>query len=209
MQSDRSFARLSPAVWFILALCAVPEALFAGAELGLWAGLRLRIVAIDFFAFWAGLLGSWQPNYALQPWLMFLTYGFLHGGPVHFLVNMATLLSLGDPIARAIGQVRFLGLYLAFQVAGAIGFALWPEVGAPMVGASGALFGLAGLLLAWDFQDRRAHGHTIAPVARSLGMLFLLNLLLWWAMDGQLAWQTHLGGFVAGWLAARWVQPAA
>ena len=35
----------------------------------------------------------------------------------------------------------------------------------------------------------------------------LLNLLLWWAMDGQLAWETHLGGFLAGWVMALLADP--
>jgi membrane associated rhomboid family serine protease len=31
-----------------------------------------------------------------------------------------------------------------------------------------------------------------------VGFLVLMNLLLWWAMSGQLAWEAHLGGFLAG-----------
>ena len=84
--------------------------------------------------------------------------------------------------------------------AGAVGFLLAPEIDAPMIGASGALFGLAGLLLGWDLQYRRVHKLPFMPVVRSVAYLVGLNVVLWWAMQGQLAWQTHLGGFLAGWL---------
>lgn len=194
-------------VWLILGLCLLPEALFLTTSMGLIDAPRARAIAYDNFGFWAGLLGNWQPNYASQPWLMFLSYGFLHAGPVHFAVNMLTLLALGGPVAQAVGPWRFLALYLMFAVAGAIGFALVPEVGLPMVGASGALFGLAGLLLAWDWRYRRRRKMTLWPVLRSLGILVLLNLVLWVAMGGHLAWQTHLGGFLAGWGMGWLVQP--
>jgi membrane associated rhomboid family serine protease len=88
-------------------------------------------------------------------------------------------------------------------VGGALGFALLSRVVAPMVGASGALFGLIGALIAWDYADLRARGASPAPVVKAIAWLTVLNLALWWAMNGHLAWQTHLGGFVAGWLAAR------
>jgi len=37
--------------------------------------------------------------------------------------------------------------------------------------------------------------------------LIVLNLVLWWAMDGLLAWQTHLGGFIIGWVVALMIDP--
>ena len=67
------------------------------------------------------------------------------------------------------------------------------------MGAAGGLLVLAGLLLAWDSRYRRRRKMTLWPVLRSLGILVLLNLVLWVAMGGHLAWQTHLGGFLAGW----------
>lgn len=194
-------------VWLILVLCLLPELLFLAASGGLVDAPRARAIAYDNFGFWAGLLGNWTPNYAAQPYVMFLTYGFLHAGPVHFLVNMLTLLALGGPVAQVTGPRRFLALYLLFAVAGAVGFALWPDPVLPMVGASGALFGLAGLLLAWDWRYRRRRRLSLVPVLRSLGMLLFLNLVLWVAMGGHLAWQTHLGGFLAGWAMGWLVQP--
>ena len=78
-----------------------------------------------------------------------------------------------------------------------------------MVGASGALFGLAGGLLAWGYVDRFTLRQALWPVARAAGLLLVMNLVMWWALEGQLAWETHLGGFISGWLAAMLIEPRA
>ena len=38
-------------------------------------------------------------------------------------------------------------------------------------------------------------------------LLLLLNLVMWWMLDGLLAWETHLGGFITGWIAALLIDP--
>lgn len=185
-------------VLLLIAATALPEVILWGADTGLWGTPRWRMIAFEYGAFWAGLLDNWRPNYALQPVAMFVTYGFLHAGPVHFTVNMITLLSLAPPILVRVGPARLMLLYAVSLIGGAAGFALLGPVAAPMVGASGALFGLAGAYLAWEWSDRRAAGISRWPVLRVTLMLVGLNLVLWWVMAGGLAWQTHLGGFVAG-----------
>jgi membrane associated rhomboid family serine protease len=138
---------------------------------------------------------------------MFLTYGFLHGGLLHLVVNMVTLWSLGLAVLDRVGSRGFVLLYAASLLGGALGFALLASTLAPMVGASGALFGLAGGLLAWGYVDRFTLQEALWPVARAAGLLLLMNVVMWWALDGQLAWETHLGGFVAGWVAALMIDP--
>ena len=194
-------------VWLIFGLCLLPEVYLSGADFRLWGSPLTRDLAFDHFAFWAGTSSDSFPYYRAQPYLMFLTYGFLHGGLVHFGVNMLTLFSLGKPIARALGSWRFLVLYVVVLVAGGLGFAALPVIDVPMVGASGALFGLVGVLLAWEVQRRRARGLSLRPVANNVAILVGLNAVLWWVMNGQLAWQTHLGGFLAGWAIAEWLLP--
>jgi membrane associated rhomboid family serine protease len=191
-------------VWLIFLSCLAVEAVLFGAELGLWGAQGWRRVAIEHAGFWPGLLGDWQPNYPAQPWLMFASYGFLHAGPVHFVVNMLTLWSLAPATADQFGQARFLALYLLSVIGGAVAFAALSFTPSPMVGASGALFGVAGALVAADFLHRRRNGASLTPVYRAVLLLVVLNLVLWWAMHGLLAWQTHLGGFVTGWLFALW-----
>ena len=191
-----------PVLIGLFILCLLPELVLSGADWQLWGDPRWRTVAVQNAGFWAGLLDNWRPNYALQPWTMFLTYGFLHAGAVHFLVNMMTLFSLGAPLADRFGRRGFALIYATSIIGGAVGFALLSSQVLPMVGASGALFGLAGAHVALHYRDRRTSHDTLMPVARTLAGLVALNLVLWWAMAGQLAWETHLGGFVTGWWAA-------
>lgn len=191
----------------LIALCAGIELVLILSDQGLIANGRLRQTAYDFGGFWPGLLGNWRPNYPLQPWTMFLTYGFLHGGPAHLIVNMITLWSLGRPVLARVGPLGFTLLYAAALLGGAAGFALLAPGLRPMVGASGALFGLIGGLLAWAYVDRFTFHEGLWPVLRAVLFLIALNLVLWWAMDGQLAWETHLGGFLTGWIAALLIDP--
>lgn len=201
----RDSIRQQPAVAFILLVCLVPEILLFGADLGLWGTVHWRMNAFAWGGFWNGLLGNWRPNFSGQPAAMFFTYGFLHAGMVHFGVNMLTLFSLGLPLAERLGQRRFLLLYAVALLGGAMGFALLSSAVQPMVGASGALFGLAGAHVALSYHQLRQEGRSITPVWRALALLAGLNLVLWWAMNGHLAWETHLGGFIAGGLLVPWL----
>jgi membrane associated rhomboid family serine protease len=193
----------------LIALCCAIELVLLLADYRLIGPERLRGMAYEYGGFWVGLLKGWEPNFAAQPYAMFLSYGFLHSGPGHLLVNMITLWSLGHAVILRVGVRGFVVLYAGALLGGAAGFGLLASVLAPMVGASGALFGLAGGLLAWSYVDRYSTQDHLWPVARAALFLVLLNLVLWWAMDGQLAWQTHLGGFIAGWVAALLIDPRA
>ena len=178
------------------------------ADAGLLSDTRLRGRAYEYFGFWSGLLkGGWLPNYAAQPYTMFCSYAFLHAGPVHLIVNMLTLWSLGKIVCDRVGTGGFALLYFGAALGGAGGFAILGTQLSPMVGASGALFGLAGGLLAWNYVDRYTFIEGLWPVARAAALLIAMNLVLWWAMKGQLAWETHLGGFVAGWVLALLIDP--
>lgn len=206
--ADRGADWRHPVVLGIFLLCLVPEILISGAEWGLWGNPAWRRWAIEYGGFWSGLLSSWRPNYPLQRWTMFVSYGFLHGGAVHFAVNMMTLFSLGPPLADHFGGWRLTAIYAASIVGGAVGFAALSGLSQPMVGASGALFGLAGALVALNWRDLRARHAPLTPVIRAVLGLAALNLVLWWAMNGQLAWETHLGGFLTGGIAALLLDPA-
>ena len=188
----------------LIVICIVIEAVLQGADHGLWGSRRWRALAYQNGGFWRGLLDDWRPNYAAQPMAMFASYSFLHGGFVHLLVNMVTLGSLGRLVIDHVGQGRFLAIYTLSALGGAVGFAVLSNAVQPMVGASGALFGLAGALTGWEYTARRLANEGIGPVLRVLALLLALNLVMYWAMDGHLAWETHLGGFIAGWVATWW-----
>jgi membrane associated rhomboid family serine protease len=194
-------------VWGLIGICALIEAVLWLGDLGLFGALRLRQTVIEHAGFWPGLLKGWRPNYPGQGTAMFVSYGFIHGGPIHMATNMLTLWSLGFGVLRRVPLRGFVLLYAASLLGGAAGFALLANTFSPMVGASGALFGLAGGLLAWDYVDRFTFSDRLWPVVRMVLLLAAMNLALWWALDGQLAWETHLGGFVTGWIAALLIDP--
>ena len=106
-------------------------------------------------------------------------------------------------------MAKFFALYLASLVSGAAVYAVLATGAQPMVGAAGALFGLAGAVLAWEYLERFSGALSLWPVGRAVVLLLVLNVVLWWAMDGVLAWQTHLGGFIAGCLMAMLLDPTA
>lgn len=197
------------ALLLILLVCVVVEGVLQGADFGLWGSPRWRGLTYQYGGFWRGLLDTWQPNYAAQPVVMFASYGFLHGGAAHLLVNMITLVSLGRLVIERVGQLGFAVIYALSILGGAVGFAVLSTAVQPMVGASGALFGLAGVLTGWEYTARRLAREEIGPVMRVVVLLILLNLVMYWAMGGNLAWETHLGGFLAGWFAGWWVRDKA
>lgn len=196
--------------WLVVALlviCVLVEAFLVMGDFNILALPRLRMSAYEYAGFWPGLLGSWKPNYPAQPYVMFLSYAFLHGGLMHLGVNMLTLWSLGHVVYSRVGNRGLAILYGASVFGGALGFGLLTKTIQPMVGASGGLFGLAGGILAWNYVDRFTAAARLWPVLQGVLMLFLLNLVLWYAMGGLLAWETHLGGFVAGWITAMLIDP--
>ena len=202
--------RLPLALNLLVLACVVPELLLQGADLGLWGSARWRPFAYQNGAFWVGLLRGWTPNYRVQPITMFVTHGFLHAGLLHLVVNMMTLLSLGTAITTRVGQGRFLLLYAVSLIGGGVGFGLLSGSPQPMVGASGALFGLVAAWIVWGMAEAWADSQGWAARGQVLGrgllwpmtVLVLMNLTMFWLSGGLLAWETHLGGFVAGALLA-------
>ena len=190
------------AVGSLIGLCVLVELVLVAADWGLIGTTRWRGLAYQNGAFWAGLLYDWRPNYATQPWVMFLSYAFLHAGFSHLAGNMLMLAFLGPFVQARAGWAGFLVIYFFSAIGGAAGFAVLGNSPQPVVGASGALFGLAGALLFHDWSKRRRGGRRLWPVARTTLFLVALNLGMWWMLDGVLAWQTHLAGFVTGWAVA-------
>jgi len=194
-------------IFALILVCAVIELGLTLSDYGILLPAHLRQVTYEYGAFWPGLLTTWEPNYRFQSSLMFVTYSFLHSGPLHLGVNMVTLYSLGRAVGQRTGLWGFVAVYSISLLGGAASYGWLAKAFVPMVGASGALFGLAGAVLAWEYVDRFTLRERLWPVARAVLILAGLNVLLWYAMAGQLAWQTHLGGFVAGWIAALLVDP--
>lgn len=128
------------------------------------------------------------------------TVTLLHGSLPHLFFNMYALYLAGPVVERWYGSIQFLAIYLACAaVASIASFVFGGDV--PAVGASGAIFGLFGLLLATGRVHHPVDRQSRALVSQ-LGFLIVLNILFGFAMTG-IDNAAHLGGLAAGlWLGA-------
>ena len=191
------------AVLVIIGICAILEAVFTLTG-GMGGTGGLRRVAFINGAFWPRLLSDWDPVWPGQPLTMFVTYAFLHGGLMHMIFNMLILLHLSRETVDRVGQWGFVLFFMVTSAGGGALFWLINSSAGPMVGASGAGFGLFGATMFWDWQRRQAAGTGIGPVLRLGFGLIMMNVILYVLVQGYLAWEAHLGGFLAG-VAAAWL----
>ena len=133
-----------------------------------------------------------------------VTYMFLHSNWMHFALNAVALLAAGVVVERDIGSDRFVVLFfLSGIVAGLVHSIAYPSSGIPVVGASGAIFGvIAVLFLLMPFKITFA---LLVPLpAVLLGILLILTetYSAVFGLDPTIAHFAHLGGFAFGTLYA-------
>jgi len=153
---------------------------------------------VDWFALW--------PDSHFEPWQL-VTYSFLHGGVSHIFFNMLGLYMFGSDIERLFGSRFYLAYYFASVIAAALCHlgvtALMGAPPAPMVGASGGVYGLL-LAFGWYFPQRRVVllFPPIPMKARTFVIVFGA-LELFFGVTGTaagVAHFAHLGGMLGGWL---------
>src|SRR5215218_8707060 len=146
------------------------------------------------------------PSQALfQPWT-FVTYMFVHGSTTHILFNMLGLYFFGPRVEERLGPRRFITLYLLSGIAGAALSMVFAR-GAPIVGASGALFGIM-LAFATFWPTAQIYIMGILPLEARIAVLLMAGIALWSGVQGSrggVAHFAHLGGFVGGWLYLKWL----
>lgn len=175
------------------------------------------------------LLGgaAWPGGVGAQIWT-FVTYALIHGDWMHLGLNAVWLLAFGTPVARRFGPARFIAFFAVTAAAGAAahlvshaGDRVW------MVGASASISGLMAAAIRFAFQrngplsligsrDEALYRQPAMPLMAVmqdmrtlafLGVWFGLNLLFGLgslSIDGTeqaIAWQAHIGGFLAGLIA--------
>jgi len=156
-----------------------------------------------------GIIDVWAsfvPQLAIfdfQVW-RFVTYMFLHGGFFHILFNMFVLWMFGSQIEALWGRRTFLTYYFVCGVGAAVIYGVFRLFGyesmVPMMGASGAIY---GLLLAYGltFPNNVILVFMILPMkAKYAVLLFGLIELLSIPRGGSVAHLAHLGGMVAGFI---------
>ena len=125
---------------------------------------------------------------------------FLHAGIEHLFNNMVILFFLGAMIEKATGHISFLVLYFLSGIGGNLCSLLAKLLqmdASASVGASGAIFGLDGVLLAWILLDRRS-----MPDVTPKRVILMIALSLYSGFTTQnIDNAAHVGGLVTGFLA--------
>lgn len=190
--------------WPAAVLLLVIWICFAAQEVAAWRGQEQTV----------RIFGSvFPPAFRDGVWWTPVTHIFLHGGLLHILMNSSALIALAPVVSQrlgrdAFGALLFLAFFLICGVAGAGLFLVLHWGGAvPMIGASGAICGL------WGAVARLTATPALAPivsrqVGRQVRSFVIMNLILV-ALGGILglasgqggvlvAWEAHVGGFIAG-----------
>lgn len=134
-------------------------------------------------------------------WWRLLTNIFVHGGLIHIALNMWCLWSLGQLCESLYGRWTYAALYVICGLGASLTSVAWDAAWHPYttsVGASGAIFGLAGALLAafklGEFSVPRA---ALSGALRSLGAFVGINLVFGFALPG-VDNSAHIGGLITG-----------
>lgn len=151
---------------------------------------------------------SWFSGGVLVPsdvaegeWWRLITSGFLHLSITHIALNMVALYFVGLPLERVVGRWRFLVIYFLSLLGGSVAVMLFADPDSGAVGASGAIFGLMGALVAVFLRFRYDLRQVVFVVVINLGITFVIP---------GISWQAHVGGLVVGGLAgAAMVYPPA
>ncbi len=151
----------------------------------IYFGLVPRLISHQFFI--------WQ----------FLTYMFLHGGLFHILFNMFALWMFGGDIERSWGSREFIKYYLLCGVgAGVINFLISINSPYPVIGASGAIYGLL-VAYAMMFPNRLIFIYGLFPIKAKylvIGFAALEFFASWANSNDGVAHFAHLGGMLVGYI---------
>jgi membrane associated rhomboid family serine protease len=165
----------------------------------------------------------WPGGWPADVWT-FVTYSLIHSDVSHLLLNTVWLLAFGSPVAHRFGPPRFLALMATSAAAGAaVHLATHFGELLPMIGASAAISGAMAAAMRFAFQRNgpialwrnreEAYRVPAAPLTVSLreprvlaflAVWFGINLLFGLGSIGMagveqaIAWQAHIGGFLAG-----------
>ncbi|MDO8878722.1 MAG: rhomboid family intramembrane serine protease [Pseudolabrys sp.] len=200
-------------------------------EQDIWVLLYLAFIPARYDS--SMVLGGVLPGGLGAEIWTFVTYSLLHGSWMHLIVNGVWLLAFGSALARRFGTARFLAFFAVTAAAGAA-MHLLTNAGspAPMIGASASISGAMAAAMRFAFQRGGPLGlgggadesfrvpaipltavFSDARVLAFLAVWFGINILFGLGShsitggDEIVAWQAHIGGFLAGLLLFSWFDP--
>jgi rhomboid protease GluP len=196
---DEARQRVMPAPWVRRESGITLTRVIFGANLAVFLGMQLASGPTADFS--GQELVHWGSNYGPYTlsgdWWRLFTYMFLHGGVMHIAFNMWCLWDLGALCESLYGPWTYAGVYLITGVAGGLASVAW-NPGVLSVGASGAIFGLAGALIAsfylGEFSVPRVG---LRPILTSLLVFAGFNLFFGSLFPG-IDNACHVGGLVSG-----------
>jgi len=152
---------------------------------------------------------KYVPAIAAGQWWRLVTAGFLHGGLIHIFMNSWVLFSVGAQVEETYGSARYLVLYFVSNAVGFLASAYFsPHLS---VGASAALFGLIGAMIAAGMRSNTAMGAAIrAQYTQWVIYMLIIGLLPFFNIDTAAHIGGLAGGFAIAWLmdtpgtVARW-----
>lgn len=131
-----------------------------------------------------------------EPWRL-ITSAFAHSPsqPMHIIFNMLALWLVGGYLEQLLGWARYLAVYVVTALAGTVTWLLFQPVDSfvPVVGASGAVFGLFAAVIILN----RHLGRDSSGMVATIGINAVIGFVV-----PNVAWEAHLGGLIAGGLVA-------
>jgi len=178
--------------------------------------VTVGLVAINTLAFLAMIFAGaewWAPRGPVQiawgsnfgpyttdgEWWRIFTSLFIHFGIIHLAFNMWALAAFGPLAERLYGSVNYLFIYLLAGVGGSLASISWhPNINS--AGASGAIFGILGALLAAHLRIGSTFPTSVVRPLRNSTLVFVCYALLNGLASKGVDDAAHLGGLAAGFL---------
>jgi len=196
MASGAALAGLVPPTHLTtLIILLINGALFAATMLLSLKKSGEAFASIDGYVLYAFGAKEGASILAGRQWWRLFTAGFLHGGILHILMNSWALYDLGAQVEEAYGTARFIVFYLVSSAAGFLASCFWSR--ALSIGASAAIFGLIGAMIAYGYRNRTRLGQFTKAIYGRWAVYGLLFSL----MPG-IDMAAHIGGLAAGFVLA-------
>lgn len=206
MLEDRSYMRgsSSHSQWSASIILVIVNTIVFVLQLatGLSGNLKIKSFMMSYLAL--------SPDHLANGWVWeLITYQFLHGGPLHLIINCAMLWMFGTAIESNLGKQTFLKLYFSSGVIGgllqvACSWIFRQHFGMhPVVGASSGIFGLiaAYAALNWETPITTLLAFIIPVTMRAKYLILVLAIIACLGLlepNSQIAHAAHLGGLLGG-----------
>ncbi len=194
MENDefaQRLARATPRVWVTPTLIVVNVLVWLA---NLASGVDAITADPRALLLWGG---NFLPATLDQPWRL-LTATVLHGGLMHLALNMWALWDAGPIAERFYGNVQFALIYLVAGLLGSLASLFFAARVSVSIGASGAVFGVVGALLAAVVTKHRHMPPELARTMRTSTLAFVGYSLFMGFAVAHIDNAAHIGGLIAG-----------